>query len=196
MNSAHDLPAFKLVLLGDHGVGKTSIVQRFEQDTFDSGIDPTIGASFLSKPFNTRHGPINLHIWDTAGQERYRSLVPTYARGACSALICFDMSAPHSFESVDYWLKKMEEIGCTGCIMYLIGNKIDLDPALSLDDARQWATSHKMKFFDVSAKTGHNIGTLFQTVADEISEKRPSAVPQYDHLLKSEGNVAEETKCC
>jgi small GTP-binding protein len=194
MNSLHDLPAFKIVLLGDSGVGKTSIVQRFEENTFNDNIDATIGASFLSKEMKTRHGRINLHIWDTAGQERYRSLVPTYARGAGSALVCYDVTDPKSFTAVEYWLKKMEEIGCTDCIKYLVGNKTDLERVVSQDVAQKWGNQHQMKFFEVSAKTGNNVENLFQELAEEIALKRPSAPSGSAHMPQSQ--PVEETGCC
>jgi Ras-related protein Rab-5C len=196
MDSSHDLPAFKLVLLGDSGVGKTTIVQQFDSKTFDHEIDSTIGASFLSKEMQTRAGHINLHIWDTTGQERYRSLVPTYARGAASALICFDMTAEATFQSVDYWFTEMDKISCTGCIVCLVGNKTDLPPVVIAEDAMEWAKSHQMKFFAVSAKTGENVDKLFQEIAEDITERRPSAVPQYDHLLTPEPAVQPASPCC
>ena len=92
---------FKVVIMGDSSVGKTSILQRFHQDCFDFQMDTTIGASFLTKTINTSKGDVIINLWDTAGQERYRSLIPTYARGSNAAIICFDLTSLISFNYID-----------------------------------------------------------------------------------------------
>jgi small GTP-binding protein len=199
MNSLHDLPVFKLVLLGDSGVGKTSIVQQFESKRFDDDLESTIGASFLARELDTRAGRINLHIWDTAGQERYRSLVPTYARGASCAFICFDMSSTSTFESCGYWLAELERIGGRECVVALVGNKVDLPALVEVETARDWADEHRMKFWAVSAKSGENIEKLFQSMAEDVAERRPPvAMPGQgcDPALTATQETPGSPSCC
>jgi small GTP-binding protein len=196
MHSLDSVPAFKVVLLGDSGVGKTSIVQYFERKVFENAVDSTVGASFMSREMMTPHGSINLHIWDTAGQERYRSLVPTYARGACAALVVFDLSVAETFQSVNRWIQEFRDFGCDGCFLYVVGNKSDLVQTVPEGEAAQWATDTGFTFFSVSAKTGSGVERLFQAIADEIAAKRPPAVQQFSPLPEAEPKPPESAACC
>jgi small GTP-binding protein len=196
MHSFQDVPAFKIVLLGDSGVGKTSIVQYFERQTFESTNESTVGASFMSREMRTSYGRINLHIWDTAGQERYRSLVPTYARGACAALVVFDLSAADTFQSIDRWIHEFKDIGCDGCFSYLVGNKADLTATVSDTEASNWASDASVTFFAVSAKTGAGIQDMFQAIAEEIAAKQPPSVQQFSGQPPPEIPPVKKSGCC
>jgi small GTP-binding protein len=199
MHGLDPVPSFKVVLLGDSGVGKTSIVQYFERQAFDAALDSTVGASFMSREMTTPHGTINLHVWDTAGQERYRSLVPTYARGACTALIVFDLSIAETFQSVQRWLQELRNFGGDSPFVYVVGNKADLVPTVPESEAAGWATGAGLTFFCVSAKTGHGVPQLFQAVADEIAAKRPAPVHQFSPPLperEPDAESPEKAACC
>jgi Ras-related protein Rab-5C len=195
MRSLESVPSFKVILLGDSGVGKTSIVQYFERQIFQDAVDSTVGGSFMSREMTTPHGTINLHIWDTAGQERYRSLVPTYARGACASVVVFDLSVAETFQSVDRWIQEFDTFGCQGCLVYIVGNKSDLVPTVP-ESAAEWAKATGLTLFSVSAKTGDGVQLLFQAIADEIAAKRPPAVQQFSRLSEPEPASPENAACC
>lgn len=160
---------YKVVIMGDSSIGKTSIVQRFNQETFDYQMDTTIGASFLSKIMQTKSGPITLNVWDTAGQERYRSLIPTYARGANAAIICFDLTCQKSFDSLEKWINDLHQFCSEEVPIYIVGNKCDLEPVVNEEEAKTFAANRGVLYFRTSAKTGMNVMELFQAIADELS---------------------------
>lgn len=120
---------FKLVLLGDSSVGKSSIVHRFVKDTFDELRESTIGAAFLSQTVKIKDGNedvvIKFEIWDTAGQERYKSLAPMYYRNANAALVVYDVTQPDSLSKAQSWVQELQnKVGDEELVIYLVGNKV------------------------------------------------------------------------
>ncbi|XP_032458652.1 ras-related protein Rab-31 isoform X5 [Phocoena sinus] len=122
----------KVCLLGDTGVGKSSIVCRFVQDHFDHNISPTIGASFMTKTVPCGNELHKFLIWDTAGQERFHSLAPMYYRGSAAAVIVYDITKQDSFHTLKKWVKELKEHGPENIVMAIAGNKCDLS------DIRHW----------------------------------------------------------
>ncbi|XP_077830768.1 ras-related protein Rab-31 isoform X2 [Macaca mulatta] len=116
----------KVCLLGDTGVGKSSIVCRFVQDHFDHNISPTIGASFMTKTVPCGNELHKFLIWDTAGQERFHSLAPMYYRGSAAAVIVYDITKQDSFYTLKKWVKELKEHGPENIVMAIAGNKCDL----------------------------------------------------------------------
>jgi len=163
---------FKIVIMGDSSVGKTSIVQRFHQETFDFQMDTTIGATFLTKVVQTSQGQVTLNVWDTAGQERYRSLIPTYARGANAAIICFDLTSMVSFQSLDKWIEELHKFCSQDTPLYIIGNKCDLVPLVSKDEANMYAQNHSSTYMSTSALDGTGVSDLFQSIAEKLSHSQ------------------------
>jgi small GTP-binding protein len=193
MNSLQTIPAFKVVLLGDSGVGKTSITQYLQRQICDPTVETTIGASFISQDLLVNGSTITLHIWDTAGQERYRSLVPTYSRGAHAALIVFDLASISSFENLDFWIKTFREACGIASFVFIIGNKCDLPTSLLREKADQWTKKQQLKFFSVSAKTGFGIQEMFQNIAEEITMRKPQ---DFRELAVQESPPKVERGCC
>lgn len=167
--SLRDPATHKIVIIGDSDVGKTSIIQRYDQQTFDPTANPTIGASFLSKIVESSKGPVILNIWDTAGQERYRSLIPTYARGARAAILCYDVSSVPSFESLDSWLEELHKFSSLDCLLFVVGNKVDLISAVPRSQASKWASDHGAQSLFTSAKSGSGVTELFKEIADALA---------------------------
>jgi small GTP-binding protein len=195
MNALQSIPAFKVVLLGDSGVGKTSIVQFLQRQVCDPAVDATIGASFVSRDMSVEGGTITLHIWDTAGQERYRSLVPTYSRGACAGLIVFDLASVATFDHLDFWIKVFRDANANAGFVYIIGNKSDLPPGLPNQKAENWAAALSLRFFSVSAKLGLGVHEMFQAIAEEIAVKKPPALRQFGSP-DPEVPAKAEGRCC
>jgi len=171
----------KVVLLGDTGVGKTSLALRFVQDSFTSRTAPTVGASFLTKVMLVDDCKIKLRLWDTAGQERFRSLAPMYYRQACAAVIVFDITREDSFNKMCDWVRELQINLAEEIILVVVGNKIDLGEncrKVSKATAEEYARSiGALKYIEASAKTGEGIQETFLHIAQKLNEKRLLAPP-------------------
>jgi small GTP-binding protein len=164
----------KVVLIGATSVGKTCIVKRGTTGVFDSSTMPTLGASYTSKLVNVGDSITRLLIWDTAGQERYRGITPMYYRNAIAAIIVYSISDGESFKQVEVWLKSLEENIPAGVLLFLVGNKSDLEDAreVTIDEGQEKANAIHATFSEVSAKTGDGVDELFITVATTCLEHR------------------------
>ena len=119
---------FKIVLVGDSGVGKTNLLTRFSKNEFSLESKTTIGVEFATKTITTEQGHvIKAQIWDTAGQDRYRAIASSYYKGAAGALVVYDITKPNSFANVEKWLKELRDHGAEDMVLMLIGNKSDLE---------------------------------------------------------------------
>ena len=154
-------------------MGKSSIMLRFCDDTFDQHINSTIGVDFKVKLMNMHSKRIKLTIWDTAGQERFRTLTQAYYRGAQGVILVYDVTRQDSFENLDRWLQEME-VYCPGggreVVKLLVGNKIDQQQVVQREDVEEWARSRGMIFLESSAKTSVGIQQAFQEVVEKILE--------------------------
>lgn len=159
----------KLCLLGDSGVGKSSIVHRFVYDAFRPAMEATIGAAFLTKTVVVDGDTYKYQIWDTAGQEKYRALAPMYYRGAAAAIVVFDITRDASFQAMRSWISELQKHASPNIVLAIAGNKADLDDMreVQYSDAQQYAESQGAVFVETSAKTAVNIAALFM----EISKK-------------------------
>ena len=118
----------KIVLLGDSGVGKSSIAQRYCNDAFSDNYDVTIGGAYMQQKVNIDGTIVKMHIWDTGGSDRFRSLVSMYYRDAIAAVICYDLTNDRTFQSVNYWTNEMQQKNNVGdFVLAIAGNKCDMD---------------------------------------------------------------------
>jgi len=158
----------KLVLLGDMGAGKSSLVLRFVKGQFFDYQESTIGAAFLTKTLPDHN--VKFEIWDTAGQERYHSLAPMYYRGAAAAVIVFDISSADSFGKAKTWIKELQRQGNPGMIMSLAGNKADLADVrqVASEEAQSYAAENGLIYWETSAKTNANVQELFEDIAKRL----------------------------
>lgn len=165
----------KVCLLGDTGVGKSSIVCRFVQDHFDHNISPTIGASFMTKTVPCGNELHKFLIWDTAGQERFHSLAPMYYRGSAAAVIVYDITKQDSFHTLKKWVKELKEHGPENIVMAIAGNKCDLSDIreVPMKDAKEYAESIGAIVVETSAKNAVNIEELFQGISQQIPPLDP-----------------------
>jgi len=176
---------FKLVLLGDAAVGKSSSVERFVKNEFFEFQQPTIGAAFLTQSVQLDDVIVKFEIWDTAGQERYRSLAPMYYRGAAAALVVYDITSVDSFTGAKTWIEELQRQGSADIIIGLAGNKCDLEERreVSADDARQYAQENRCIFYEMSAKSGENVQNMFQHIAMKLPKQ--SAAHHHDDISLS-----------
>uniref|UniRef100_A0A3B3ZQL1 Uncharacterized protein n=1 Tax=Periophthalmus magnuspinnatus TaxID=409849 RepID=A0A3B3ZQL1_9GOBI len=179
----------KVCLLGDTGVGKSSIVCRFVQDHFDHNISPTIGASFLTKTVPSGNELHKFLIWDTAGQERFHSLAPMYYRGSAAAVIVYDITKLDSFQTLKKWVKELKEHGPEDIVVAIAGNKNDLGDIreVPMKEAKEFAESISAIFIETSARNAINIEELFQKISKSFIWLHPpvsctSTAPLHGYL--------------
>ncbi|KAG5286527.1 hypothetical protein AALO_G00015810 [Alosa alosa] len=165
----------KVCLLGDTGVGKSSIVCRFVQDHFDHNISPTIGASFLTKTVPCGNELHKFLIWDTAGQERFHSLAPMYYRGSAAAVIVYDITKLDSFQTLKKWVKELKEHGPENIVVAIAGNKNDLGDIreVPMKEAKDFAESIAAIFIETSARNAVNVEELFQKISECLAASHP-----------------------
>ncbi|XP_074563031.1 ras-related protein RHN1-like [Curcuma longa] len=165
----------KLVLLGDVGTGKTSIVLRFIKGQYFDCQESTIGAAFFSQVISLNEATVKFDIWDTAGQERYHSLAPMYYRGAAAAIVVYDISSMDSFIRAQKWVQELQRQGNPYLIMALVANKVDLEAKRKVksEEGLQYAQEHGLFFIETSAKTAENINELFYEVAKRLARVHP-----------------------
>ena len=148
---------YKIIFVGDAGVGKTTIINRINDNEFQSSYDATIGVDFWPKKINFRGNEITLQIWDTAGQERYRGLIPSYVRNSSIVFIVFDITNRKTFESIQKWIELIKSIEKNN-ILVLIGNKEDLKEKREVEkkEGEDLAKENEMSYFELSAKRDNN----------------------------------------
>lgn len=168
-----DLRSFKVVLLGEGGSGKTSLLLRYTENKFVDKHVSTVQAAFACKKIALENKQIELAIWDTAGQERYHSLGPIYYRDSHGALLVYDITDRRSFDRVKKWVAELKQMLGDSALLFVIGNKIDLDQTrnVSKDEANSFAESIDSSYFECSAKTNDGVDELFTTIAKAILGK-------------------------
>jgi len=161
----------KIVLLGDSGVGKSSLALRFCQGRFNPFHEVTIGAAFLQQIVRLRDGSqLKLHVWDTGGQERFRAMTHLYYRDAAGAVIVYDCTDPHSQESVKYWVHELRTKGPPDVRMAVAANKSDVETkAVDPQDMKAYCDENNLLFVETSAKTGENVGLIFESLATRVA---------------------------
>ena len=161
---------YKLVLLGDSSVGKTSIATQFVNNAFSEFQDSTIGAAFLSKLLVVKGNRINFEIWDTAGQERYHSLAPMYYRNAKVILIVYDITSMASFEGAKKWLTEIRLSMKPDTHIIFIGNKIDREKnrMVKFEEVDRYCYQNGLEHYETCAKNKENIDNIFKTIASNL----------------------------
>eukprot|EP01066_Platyproteum_vivax_P011162 Platyproteum_vivax@DN5066_c0_g1_i1.p1 len=168
---------YKMVMLGEAGVGKTAIVNKFMYNDYRDKYEPTIGIDFFSKNVTLASGAsVRLQLWDTAGQERFKSLTASYIRDAAVALVVFDITSKATFESCQKWVASVKEKRGDEVIIALVGNKCDLydKREVDKDTAADYAASVNGSYSEASALEGTNIKEIFQELAEQIAKADPT----------------------
>ena len=162
--SVEDLIKLKLIVVGNQGTGKSSILNRFVNETFEENYQATIGLDFQSKNITIHDQDVRLIIYDTAGQEKFRSLIPMYIRESQIILLVYDISDKESFDSIPIWIQEVKDVLNKEVVFVLIGNKIDLENQrkVSFEEGKKLAEQNNFIFQEVSAKTGKNFENLFE----------------------------------
>ncbi|OXB71905.1 UNVERIFIED_CONTAM: hypothetical protein H355_004784 [Colinus virginianus] len=150
---------FKLLLIGDSGVGKSCLLLRFADDTYTESYISTIGVDFKIRTIDLDGKTVKLQIWDTAGQERFRTITSSYYRGAHGIIIVYDVTDRESFNNVKNWMVEIDKYAMEGVSKLLVGNKCDLSAkrAVSYEEGKEFADSCNIRFVETSAKNAHNV---------------------------------------
>jgi len=161
---------FKVVLIGDSGVGKSNLLSRFTRDEFNLESKSTIGVEFATRCIETEGKTIKAQIWDTAGQERYRAITSAYYRGSVGALLVYDMSKRITFENVARWLKELRDHADENIVIMLVGNKRDLRHMrqVQTEEAAAFCEKHNIFFIETSALDATNVEPAFHKILTEI----------------------------
>eukprot|EP00996_Jenningsia_fusiforme_P002987 NODE_3794_length_914_cov_105.468208_g3489_i0.p1 GENE.NODE_3794_length_914_cov_105.468208_g3489_i0~~NODE_3794_length_914_cov_105.468208_g3489_i0.p1 ORF type:complete len:225 (-),score=49.08 NODE_3794_length_914_cov_105.468208_g3489_i0:240-845(-) len=197
--SQYDL-LFKVCVIGESGVGKSSLLLRFADDTFSANYMATIGVDFKVKTMELDGKAIKLMIWDTAGQERFRTITRHYYSGAHGVMLVYDVTDMESFSNVRAWLGEIEKYAPPGICRILVGNKCDMVSRRVVEqcDGQELADQLGIPFIETSAKAATNVDEAFVAMCGEMKRKTPPA-PLDAGLRKSSvpiGEAVRERGCC
>ena len=203
---------FKIVLIGDSGVGKTNILSRYINNEFSLATQSTVGVEFGSKIIKKNGKVIKLQIWDTAGQERYKSITSAYYKGSKGAFVVYDITRKTTYDNIDKWIGELKTNGSEDVLIMLVGNKSDLEDKREVitEEVEKKAQEQKLAFCETSALNGKNVEYAFENLINEILKKvEKDKINETKQLSESkaitletadknqnEKNSKKKKKCC
>ncbi|PSC68383.1 Rab family GTPase [Micractinium conductrix] len=194
---------FKLLLIGDSGVGKSCLLLRFADDTYTESYISTIGVDFKIRTVELDGKVIKLQIWDTAGQERFRTITSSYYRGAHGIIVVFDVTDQESFNNVKQWLNEIDRYANENVNKLLVGNKTDLTSkrVVAFETAKAFADEIGVPYIETSAKSASNVEQAFMTMAAEIKNRmarEPALNKPANTIRPGEGKsiATQKSSCC
>jgi len=194
---------FKLLLIGDSGVGKSCLLLRFADNTYTDSYISTIGVDFKIRTLEIDGKTVKLQIWDTAGQERFRTITSSYYRGAHGIIVVYDVTDKVSFNNVKQWLGEIDRYACQSVNKLLVGNKADLTEkkVVEFNEAKEFADSLGISFLETSAKSSQNVEEAFLMMTRQIKERvsrttEPVTKPAGNVALSNGQGVKKKGKCC
>ena len=210
---------FKIIIIGDSGVGKSCLSLRATKNVFESVYSPTIGFEFMTFFIKVDEKPIKLQIWDTCGQEVYRSLISSFYNNSSLAILVYSIDNEDSFNNLEYWLNELRTKGNPDINIFLIGNKADLEEKrkITKEAAQEFSDNNKIKLFlETSAKTGFNAQNIFIEAAKLLYKQhlqfkdRPSRVESLQNsvardssqstpmnvMLGDDDEIRQKKGCC
>eukprot|EP00808_Paulinella_micropora_P011203 g16446.t1 len=187
---------FKLVLIGDSGVGKSCLLLRFADDNFTDSFISTIGVDFRFSTVTIDKKTVKLQIWDTAGQDRFRSITSAYYRSADGVIMVYDVTSSESFEHVEEWLSEVDRFANENTSKLLIGNKADLtdEKQVTAETAEGFAEKVGIPFIETSAKTSAKVDTAFLTLVKGLIRNKQKAEKAEGGKDEGRGGKGEKVK--
>ena len=187
---------YKVLLLGDSTVGKTCFLMKYTDKTFQDIHMATIGLDYRLRSMKLKSGKsIKLQIWDTAGQDRFRAITKNYYKGSHGIILIYDITNTQSFENVKTWVNQIREEASSNVIIYIAGNKVDMEDERKVDreDGEKLAEELGFPFVETSAKNGININETFEDLVERI-DKVYGNIPQKPN--KNKLYKAKKRTCC
>ncbi|KAF8481420.1 ras-domain-containing protein [Gautieria morchelliformis] len=181
---------FKVVLIGDSGVGKSNLLSRFTRNEFNIESKSTIGVEFATRSINVDGKTVKAQIWDTAGQERYRAITSAYYRGAVGALLVYDIAKHATYVNVTRWLKELRDHADSNIVIMLVGNKSDLKHlrAVPTEEAKGFSAENGLSFIETSALDASNVESAFQNILTDVYRiVSNKALEQNENQIKPSG---------
>ena len=168
--SSSNIQNYKIAIIGNQHVGKTTILSRYKYETTDDSYAPTVGIDFLTKNVFLEDKTIRLIMWDTAGQERFKSLIPSYLKNANCVILTYDITEKSSFSALGKWLSDVKDNVVEGTFIILCGNKIDLNNKrqISKEEGEKFANERNLAYVETSASTGEGIKRLFDVITNSF----------------------------
>ncbi|XP_033738742.1 ras-related protein Rab-3-like isoform X2 [Pecten maximus] len=179
---------FKLLIIGNSSVGKTSFLFRYADDSFTSAFVSTVGIDFKVKTVFRQDKRVKLQIWDTAGQERYRTITTAYYRGAMGFILMYDVTNEESFNAVHDWCTQIKTHAWSNACVLLVGNKCDIEESrcVSTKAGEELAKDLGLEFFETSAKENINVKAVFERLVDIICDKMSESLDSDPSLINSQ----------
>lgn len=198
MDLTSEAKVFRVVMVGDTSVGKTSIITRLVHNMYNPDEASTVGAMFVSHMEVVNNEKVEMQVWDTAGQEKFRSLGPIYYRNAAAAVVVFDLTNQSSFDRIDNWIASFTGVAGENAFVYIVGNKADQEESIvvPLEQANEFAKEHHCHFTATSAKTGFGIKELFQFIARDLVQRDVKKKPSDIAIDAPRPQQGGEKKCC
>ena len=199
----------KLILIGDSGVGKSTLLKRKVEDIFVNDFVSTIGVDFVTMYYNKKYHQLKAYIWDTAGQEKFQSITEVYYRDLTAALIFYDITNRESYNNIDNWINRLKQHN-NNVLIYIIGTKSDLELNREIfeEDLKKYKNDNII-LYECSSKTNYNIDNLFESIIDSIYTKilnkeilpniKNNGIKIYNRqieVLDMENDILQQNKKC
>ena len=184
--------SFKIIVIGDSGVGKSCLTMKATKDYFDNYYSPTVGFEFFTLNIKLKDKCIRLQIWDTCGQEVYRSLITGFYRNSSLAILVYAIDNKQSFENIECWLNEVKTLGNPNVKIFLLGNKVDLElkRAITVEQGKNYTKQHALdQFYETSAKTGFNAQKVFVEAAKLLYEEHLKCKDRSNNANLSNGSI-------
>ena len=184
---------FKIVIIGDSGVGKTNLIGRYLKNEYKEDSKATVGVEFGEKKYEINGLKIKAQIWDTAGQERYRAITSMYYKGAKGGLIVFDLSSKSTFQNVEKWFNEIKKTADPTINLILIGNKSDLKDKrqISTEEGENKAKEMNVPYLETSALNADNADKAFDLLIQEITKKMKKEIEEEEY---AENDIHDDNK--
>ncbi len=187
---------FKILLVGDSGVGKTCLLLKYTDDIYIGRYISTIGVDFKITTVKIGKYIVKLQIWDTAGQERFRTITSSYYKGANAAGIVFDLTDPESFTHVLSWVAEIKRYALQNVHILIIGTKSDLPRAISMDEITEFVDAHNFQYIETSAKSGIGVYAAFEKISTDLVNHVTLQKSMQDSIHFTNTADVHNTKCC
>ena len=198
MDDGDENEAIKIIVIGDQSVGKSCLILRYTEEIFDQNTMSTIGIAFRKKIVNIDNRETKVTIFDTAGHERFRQITKYFYHGCKGIIIVYDVNVKTTFESVSKWIESLSKIENEVEVL-IIGNKIDLERNVTLEELKNVALENKTLYMETSAMTGENVNKAFEVILKRINEKKllkMSKTIESTLIITEKTPVVKKSKCC